>query len=69
LPLIESAFLLGTLPGLARPGDIPPLTSIRSLAYFPPVIAELRQQPLRDGHLDCLRLKLQRVAKAARPDV
>jgi hypothetical protein len=69
LPLIESAFLLGTLRRLARPHDLPPLTRIRSLAYFLPVIAELQQQPLPPGYLDYLRLKLQRVAKAARPDV
>ena len=63
LPLIESAFLLGTLRRLARPDDLPPLPRIRSLAYFLPVIAELQQQPLPDGYLDYLRLKLHRVAK------
>jgi hypothetical protein len=69
LTLIESAFLLGTLRRLARPDDLPPLTRIRSLAYFLPVIAELQQEPLPAGYLDYLRLKLQRVAKAARRDV
>ncbi len=69
LPLIESAFLLGTLRRQARPNDLPPLPRIRSLAYFLPVIAELQQQPLPAGYLDYLRLKLQRVAKALRTDV
>lgn len=69
LPLIESAFLLGTLRRRARPDDLPPLPRIRSLAYFLPVIAELQQQPLPPGYLDYLRLKLQRAAKAARPHV
>jgi hypothetical protein len=46
LQLIESAFLLGTLRRLARPVDLTPLTRIRSLAYFLPVIAELQQEPL-----------------------
>ncbi len=68
LTLIESAFLLGTLRRRARPHDLPPLPRIRSLAYFLPVIAELQQQPLPPGYLDYLRLKLQRVAKAARAD-
>lgn len=69
LTLIESAFLLGTLRRHARPDDLPPLPRIRSLAYFLPVIAELQQQPLPPGYLAYLRLKLQRVAKAARADV
>ena len=68
LTLIESAFLLGTLRRRARPQDLPPLPRIRLLAYFLPVIAELQQQPLPPGYLDYLRLKLQRVAKAARAD-
>lgn len=69
LPLVESALLLGTWRRLARVDDLPPLPRIRSLAYFLPVIEELQQQPLPAGYLDYLRLKLQNLAKAARPDV
>lgn len=69
LPLIESAFLLGTWRRLTRSADLPPLPRIRSLAYFLPVIAELQLQPLPVGYLDYLRLKLQKLAKASRPDV
>jgi hypothetical protein len=69
LPLIESALLLGTWRRLARSEDLPPLPTIRSLAYFLPVIAELQMHPLPAGYLDYLRLKLCRLAKAARPDV
>jgi hypothetical protein len=65
LPLVESALLLATLRRQARSADLPPLPKVRSLAYFLPVIAELRQQPLPDGYLDYLRLKLQRVARPA----
>jgi len=61
LPLVESALLLASLRRLVRSSDLPPLPAIRSLAYFRPVIAELQLQPLPDGYLDYLRLKLQRV--------
>lgn len=60
LSLVESAMLLATLRRLTRSSELPPLPKIRSLAYFLPVIAELQQQPLPDGYLDYLRLKLQK---------
>lgn len=62
LPLVESALLLGTLRRLSRAPDLPPLSKIRSLAYFLPVIEELKLQPLADGYLDYLRLKLRRLS-------
>ena len=69
LSLVESAMLLATLRRLTRASDLPPLPRIRSLAYFLPVVAELRQQPLPHGYLDYLRLKLQKAAADRRPDV
>jgi hypothetical protein len=63
LPLVESALLLATLRRLSRSAELPPLPKIRSLAYFLPVIAELQQQPLPDGYLDYLRLKLRKLAQ------
>lgn len=69
LPLVESALLVASLRRLLRPGDLPPLPPIRSLAYFQPVVAELQQQPLPEGYLDYLRLKFQRAAKAPPSDV
>ena len=65
LSLVESALLLATLRRRARSSELPPLPKVRSLAYFLPVIAELQLQPLPDGYLDYLRLKLQRVARPA----
>ena len=62
LRLVESALLLGSLRRLARPTDFPPLTPIRSLAYFQPVIDELLAHPAPDNYLDYLRLKLRRIA-------
>jgi hypothetical protein len=63
LSLVESALLLASLRRLIRPADVPPLPPIRSLAYFQPVISELLQQPLPDGYLDYLRLKLRNTTK------
>ena len=63
LGLVESALLLGSLRRLIRPADAPPLSPVRSLAYFQPVIAELQQQPLPDGYLDYLRAKLRSVSQ------
>jgi hypothetical protein len=42
LETVETALLLGSLRRLIRPADSPPLTPIRSLAYFRPVIEESR---------------------------
>ena len=69
LSLVESALLLGSLRRLFRLADLPPLPPIRSLAYFQPVITELQQNPLPDGYLDYLRLKLRNAAKEPRADV
>jgi hypothetical protein len=69
LPLVESALLLATLRRLTRSVDLPPLPKIRSLAYFLPVIEELQQQPLSDGYLDYLRLKLRKLSLGDRLDV
>lgn len=62
VPLIESALLLGTLRRLNRGPGLPPLPKVRSLAYFLPVIEELKLQPLPDGYLDYLKLKLRRLS-------
>ena len=49
---------------LVRSPDVPPLTPIRSLAYFQPVIEELVLAPPPDNYLDYLRLKLRNAAKS-----
>jgi hypothetical protein len=50
--------LLGALRWLTRATDLPLLPKIRSVAYFLPVIDEVSLQPLPDGYLDYLGLKL-----------
>jgi hypothetical protein len=66
LHMVETALMLGSLRRLIRPADVPQLSPIRSLAYFRPVIDELRVHPAPEGYLDYLRLKL-RQATAAMP--
>jgi hypothetical protein len=67
LSLAETALLLGSLRRLCRPSDVRPLSRIRSLAYFQPVIEELQQHPVREGYLDYLRLKLRSITDKANP--
>jgi hypothetical protein len=59
LEVVETALLLACLRRKARPNDVPPLPRIRSLAYFQPVIEELREHPAPGGYLQYLRLKLR----------
>ena len=61
LEVVETALLLACLRRTVRPADVPPLPRIRSLAYFQPVIEELREHPAPAGYLQYLRLKLRRI--------
>ena len=69
IDLVESALLLASLRRLMRPADLPPLPPVRSLAYFQPVITELKQQPLPHGYLDYLRSKFHKVVKSLPTEV
>jgi hypothetical protein len=64
LHVVETALLLGSLRRLIRPVDAPRLSPIRSLAYFRPVVDELRAHPAPESYLDYLRLKLRQAATA-----
>ena len=68
LHAVETALLLGSLRRLIRPAGAPPLSPIRSLAYFRPVIEELQAHPVPVGYLDYLRLKLRQAAIALPAD-
>ena len=59
LAAIESALLLGTVRRLSRSHDMPPLSPIRSLAYFLPVIEEILCNPVPDDYLRYLRKKVE----------
>ena len=62
LRVVETALLLGSLRRLIRPAAAPRLSPIRSLAYFRPVVEELRAHPAPESYLDYLRLKLGQAA-------
>jgi hypothetical protein len=59
LDLIEAAFMLGSLRRLLRSPGALPLSPIRSLAYFQPVIDELLSCPLSDSYIGYLRSKMK----------
>ena len=67
LDVVETALLLACLRRAVRPTDVPPLPRIRSLAYFQPIIEELRQHPAPSGYLQYLRLKLRGIVDNPAP--
>jgi hypothetical protein len=60
--VIENAFVLAATRRLMRPADAQPLATIRSLAYFLPVIEEVQGLPVSPDYFQYLRHKLQRIA-------
>jgi hypothetical protein len=59
--VIENAFVLAATRRLVRPADAPPLGTIRSLAYFIPVIEEVLDLRASPDYFQYLRHKLERV--------
>jgi len=64
LEAVENAFVLAAARRLIRPADATPLGTIRSLAYFSPVIEEVLQLQVGREYFQYLRHKLQRAASA-----
>ncbi|HEY1897451.1 MAG TPA: hypothetical protein VGG62_14310 [Terracidiphilus sp.] len=60
--VIENAFVLAATRRLIRSADAPPLATIRSLAYFLPVIEEVLNLRVRPDYFQYLRHKLERIA-------
>ena len=58
--VIENALVLAATRRLMRPANAPPLGTIRSLAYFLPVIEEVLELRLSPDYFDYLRHKLAR---------
>lgn len=58
--VIENALVLAAARRLIRPADRPPLGTIRSLAYFLPVIEEVLELRISPDYFDYLRYKLVR---------
>lgn len=59
MPTVESAFLLASVRRLGRSPDLPPLSPIRSLAYFLPVVQEILEKQIDDDYLKYLRMKVR----------
>lgn len=64
LAAVEHAFLLAAARRLLRPAEAPPLGTIRSLAYFLPVIEEVLALDVSPSYFLYLRQKLERLAAA-----
>src|SRR5580704_17660703 len=61
---VENAFVLAAARRLIRPVGAAPLGTIRSLAYFSPVIEEVLQLQVSQEYCQHLRYKVQRAATA-----
>jgi hypothetical protein len=62
---VENAFVLATSRRLIRPADALPLNTIRSLAYFSPVIEEVLELRVNPEYFQYLHYKIQRVLQTA----
>ena len=59
--VIENALVLAATRRLIRPAGAPPLATIRSLAYFLPVIEEVMELRVTPDYFQYLRSKLKRI--------
>ena len=62
LMAVENALVLAAARRLVRPTDAPPLGTIRSLAYFSPVIEEVLHLPVGPDYFQHLRHKIAHLA-------
>jgi hypothetical protein len=62
LSVIENALVLAAVRRLFRPPDTQPLGTVRSLAYFLPVIEEVLDLKVSPGYFQYLRHKLACIA-------
>jgi hypothetical protein len=62
---VENAFVLATSRRQIRPAGAPPLSTIRSLAYFAPVIEEVLESRVNPEYYQYLRHKIQRFLQTA----
>ena len=61
--VIENAFVLAATRRLMRSTDAPPLGTIRSLAYFLPVIEEVLGLRVSPDYFQYLRQKLEHITR------
>ena len=62
LAAVENALVLAATRRLIRPTGAPPLGTVRSLAYFLPVIDEVLELRVSPDYFQYLRQKLHRIA-------
>lgn len=65
LRAVENALVLAAARRMIRPADSPPLGTIRSLAYFSPVIEEVLELRISPDYFQYLRHKIQRLLQAS----
>jgi hypothetical protein len=58
---VENALVLAAVRRLIRPTDAPPLTTVRSLAYFMPIIEEVLETEVGEEYFQYARQKLHRL--------
>jgi hypothetical protein len=58
---VKNALVLAAVRRLIRPANAPPLTTVRSLAYFLPVIEEVLETEVGEEYYEYARQKLQRL--------
>ena len=66
LEAVENAMVLAAARRLLRPAEAPRLGTIRSLAYFAPVIEEVLELPVRPTYFQHLRYRIQRFLQTAK---
>ena len=62
--VVENAFVLAAARRLMRPANARPLGTIRSLAYFLPLIEEVLDMRVGPEYFQHVRRKLERIARA-----
>jgi hypothetical protein len=63
LMAVENALALAAARRLARPEGAPPLSTIRSLAYFATVIEEVQQMQVGPDYFQYIRRQIARLAQ------
>ena len=62
LKTVENALVLAAARRLLRPVDATPLATVRSLAYFQPVIEEVQGLKVSDDYFQHLRRRLEHLS-------
>jgi len=61
LKTVENALILAAERRLLRPAYATPLVTVRSLAYFQPIIDEVQELKISDDYFQHLRRRLERL--------